>query len=97
MSNLDSMLERNKDFAAQQSAAGTLMPFASRGDAESQGNDHRLRRYMRVDPAHLPGLKTSEGLVLHNIGGPITPVLLQELGMLGRVGQVMGLAAAGRR
>jgi carbonic anhydrase len=26
MSNLDSMLERNKDFAAQQSAAGTLMP-----------------------------------------------------------------------
>jgi hypothetical protein len=26
MNNLDSMLERNKDFAAQQSAAGTLMP-----------------------------------------------------------------------
>ena len=26
MSNLDDMLERNKDFAAQQSAAGTLMP-----------------------------------------------------------------------
>jgi hypothetical protein len=24
MSNLDSMLERNRDFAAQQSAAGTL-------------------------------------------------------------------------
>ena len=26
MSTLDSMLERNKDFAARQSAAGTLMP-----------------------------------------------------------------------
>jgi hypothetical protein len=26
MNNLDWMLERNKDFAAQQSAAGTLMP-----------------------------------------------------------------------
>lgn len=26
MSNLDSMLERNEDFAARQSAAGTLMP-----------------------------------------------------------------------
>jgi hypothetical protein len=27
MNSLDSMLERNKDFAAQQSAAGTLMPW----------------------------------------------------------------------
>ena len=26
MNNLDDMLERNKDFAAQQSAAKTLMP-----------------------------------------------------------------------
>jgi carbonic anhydrase len=26
MNNLDSMLQRNKEFAAQQSAAGTLMP-----------------------------------------------------------------------
>jgi hypothetical protein len=47
MSNLDSMLERNKDFAAQQYAAVTLNALASRGDAESQGNDHRLRRYAR--------------------------------------------------
>jgi hypothetical protein len=30
MNNLDNMLERNKDFAAQQSAAGTLMPSLPR-------------------------------------------------------------------
>jgi hypothetical protein len=30
MSTLDSMLERNKDFAARQSAAGTLMPSLPR-------------------------------------------------------------------
>ena len=30
MSNLDFMLERNKDFAARQSAAGTLMPSLPR-------------------------------------------------------------------
>ena len=30
MNNLDNMLERNKDFAAQQSAAGALMPSLPR-------------------------------------------------------------------
>jgi hypothetical protein len=45
MSDLESMLERNKDFAARQSAAGTLMPFASAGAAERKGSHHRLCRY----------------------------------------------------
>jgi carbonic anhydrase len=43
---------------------------------------------MRVDPANILGLKPGEALVLRNIGGRITPGLLEELGMLGRVGQV---------
>jgi carbonic anhydrase len=30
MNSLDSMLERNKDFAARQSAAGTLLPSLPR-------------------------------------------------------------------
>jgi len=30
LNSLDSMLQRNKDFAAQQSAAGTLMPSLPR-------------------------------------------------------------------
>jgi carbonic anhydrase len=94
MSTLDSLLERNKDFAAAQAAAGTLMP--SLGEATPN-----LKAFiigcadMRVDPAHLLGLMPGEAVVLRNIGGRITPVLLQELGMLGRVGQVTGKVAGG--
>jgi carbonic anhydrase len=94
MSTLDSMLERNKDFAARQSAAGTLMP--SLPDATPNLKAMIIGcADMRVDPAHLLGLKPGEALVLRNIGGRITPVLLQELGMLGRIGQVMGKVAGG--
>ena len=94
MSNLDSMLERNKHFAAQQSAAGTLMPSLPEATPNLKAMIIGCAD-MRVDPAHLLGLKPGEALVLRNIGGRITPVLLQELGMLGRVGQVMGKVAGG--
>jgi carbonic anhydrase len=50
---------------------------------------------MRVDPAHLLGLKPGEALVLRNIGGRITPVLLEELRLLGRIGQVLGQTTGG--
>ena len=94
MSNLDSMLERNKDFAAQQSAAGTLMPSLPEATPNLKAMIIGCAD-MRVDPAHLLGLRPGEALVLRNIGGRITPVLLQELGMLGRIGQVMGKVAGG--
>ena len=94
MSHLDSMLERNKDFAAQQSAAGTLMPSLPKATPNLKAMIIGCAD-MRVDPAHLLGLKPGEALVLRNIGGRITPVLLQELGMLGRIGQVMGKVAGG--
>jgi carbonic anhydrase len=94
MNNLDSMLERNKDFAAKQSAAGTLMPSLPEATPNLKAIIIGCAD-MRVDPAHLLGLKPGEALVLRNIGGRITPVLLQELGMLGRVGQVMGKVAGG--
>ena len=70
MSELDSMLERNKDFAARQSAAGILMPLPQAllnvraiiiGCAD-----------MRVDPAHVLGIKPGEAVVIRNIGGRIT-------------------------
>ena len=94
MSALDSMLERNKDFAARQSAAGTLMPWLPDATPNLKAMIIGCAD-MRVDPAHLLGLKPGEALVLRNIGGRITPVLLQELGMLGRIGQVMGKVAGG--
>ena len=88
------MLERNKDFAARQSAAGTLMP--SLPDATPNLKAMIIGcADMRVDPAHLLGINLGEVLVLRNIGGRVTPVLLEEMGMLGRVGQIMGKVAGG--
>src|ERR1700691_1287513 len=94
VNTLDSMLERNKDFAAQQSAAGTLMPSLPRATPNVRALIIGCAD-MRVDPAHLPGIKPGEALVLRNIGARITPVLLEELGLLGRIGQVLGKNAGG--
>lgn len=83
MNTFDSLLKRNKDFAASHSAAHELMPQALPnvkaliiGCAD-----------MRVDPAHVLGIKPGEAVVIRNIGGRITPELLEELGLLGRIGQ----------
>ena len=91
MSYLDSMLERNKGFAAGQSAARELMPRALPnvkaviiGCAD-----------MRVDPAHVLGIEPGEAVVMRNIGGRITPGLLEQLGMLGRIGEVAGAIPGG--
>jgi len=89
MSNLNSMLERNKVFAAQQSAAGTLMPSLPRALPDVKAIIIGCAD-MRADPAHVLGIKPGEAVVLRNIGGRITPELLQQLGLLGRIGQVAG-------
>ena len=94
MNTLDSMMERNKDFAAQQSASGSLMPSLPR----SMPNVKALIigcADMRVDPVHVLGIKPGEAVVLRNIGGRITPGLLEQLGLLGRIGQVAGEAPGG--
>lgn len=85
MNSLDSLLKRNKDFAASQSAARERMPRALPnvkaiiiGCAD-----------MRVDPAHVLGIKPGEAVVMRNIGGRITPGLLEQLGLLGRIGDVV--------
>jgi carbonic anhydrase len=81
------MLERNKDFAAQQSAAGTLMPWLPAALLNLRAVIIGCAD-MRVDPAHLLGIKPGEAVVIRNIGGRITPGLLEQLAMLGRIGQV---------
>jgi len=50
---------------------------------------------MRVDPAHILGIKPGEAVVLRNIGRRITPALLEQLGLLGRIGEVAGEIAGG--
>jgi carbonic anhydrase len=94
MSNLDNLLERNKDFAAAQSAAGKLMPSLPEATPNLKAIIIGCVD-MRVDPAHVFGIKPGEALVIRNIGGRITPVLLEELAMLGRVGQVTQKVAGG--
>jgi carbonic anhydrase len=89
MNNLDQMLKRNKDFAAQQSAAGTLMPSLPRAMPNVKAIIIGCAD-MRVDPAHVLGIKPGEAVVIRNIGGRITPGLLEQLGLLGRIGEVAG-------
>ena len=89
MNNLDQMLERNQDFAARQSAAGTLMPSLPRAMPNVKAIIIGCAD-MRVDPAHVLGIKPGEAVVIRNIGGRITPGLLEQLGLLGRIGEVAG-------
>jgi len=89
MSNLDSMLERNKDFAARQSAAGTIMTWLPQALPNVRAIIIGCAD-MRVDPAHVLGIKPGEAVVMRNIGGRITPGLLEQLGLLGRIGEVAG-------
>ena len=84
MSTLETLIERNHDFAEQHFTADLpLMPT--------------LRTMViscmdpRVDPAHLLGLEQGEALVLRNIGGRITPSTLQAMGMLQTIAQVEGI------
>ena len=94
MNSLDLMLERNKDFAAQQSAAGTLMPSLPQALPNVKAIIIGCAD-MRVDPADILGIKPGEAVVMRNIGGRITPVLLEELGLLGRIGEVAGKIPGG--
>jgi carbonic anhydrase len=94
MNTLDSMLERNKDFAARQSATGTLPPSLPQAMPHVKAIIIGCAD-MRVDPVHVLGIQPGEAVVIRNIGGRITPGLLEQLGLLGRIGEVAGKAPGG--
>ena len=94
MNHLDNMLERNKEFAAQSSTAGTLMPSL----AGALPNVKAIIigcADMRADPAHVLGVKPGEAVVIRNIGGRVTPGLLEQLSLLGRIGEMTGKVPGG--
>jgi carbonic anhydrase len=94
VTHLDEFLQRNKDFAAQRSAAGTVVP--SLPDALPGVRAIIIGcADMRVDPAHVLGIQPGEAVVLRNIGGRFTPGLLEELALLGRIGEVAGKVPGG--
>jgi carbonic anhydrase len=94
VNTLDYLVQRNKEFAVKQSAAGTLMPSLPQAMPKVKAIIIGCAD-MRVDPAHVLGLQPGEAVVLRNIGGRITPGLLQQLGLLGRIGEVAGEVPGG--
>jgi carbonic anhydrase len=57
MNNLDHLLQRNKELAAQQSAAGTLMPSLPRAMPNVKAVIIGCAD-MRVDPVYVLGIKS---------------------------------------
>ena len=94
MSTLDALLVRNRTFAEQQAAAGNLMPSLKQAIPSIKAIVLGCGD-MRVDPADVLGLKPGEALVIRNIGGRVTPSVMAELKMLGRIGQVAGAVPGG--
>jgi carbonic anhydrase len=87
MNNLDLMLKRNREYAAQQSASGAPMPLLPESLLSVKAIIIGCAD-MRVDPAYVLGIKPGEAVVIRNIGGRVTPEVLEELGLLGRIGEV---------
>jgi carbonic anhydrase len=80
MNNLDLMLNRNKESAAPMPSLPQSLQTLKAvviGCAD-----------MRVDPAQVLGIKPGEAVVMRNIGGRVTPGLLEEFDLLGRIGEV---------
>ncbi len=94
MNEFEMIKARNRQFAERQATAGTLMPSLS--DALPHVKAIIIGcADMRVDPAHVLGIEPEEAVVMRNIGGRVTPGLLAQLGMLGRIGQVEGKVPGG--
>jgi carbonic anhydrase len=78
VSNIDSALERNRAFAA---AGGHQ-------DAVVFPN---LRLFVitcldpRVDPAHFLGIELSDAMVVRNVGGRVTPEVINDVAFIGQI------------
>jgi len=94
MNNLDRMLQRNKEYAARQSGPGARMPSLPQSLLQVKAIVIGCAD-MRVDPTHVLGIQPGEAVVIRNIGGRVTPGLLEQLSLLGRIGEVAGEIPAG--
>ncbi len=72
---LDTILQRNHDFARHRFVAGLSMRPSLHTLIVSCADP-------RVDPVHILGLEPGEAVVLRNVGGRVTPGTLQLLSML---------------
>lgn len=83
MITLDTLKQRNHDFAAQQFTTSMSLFPASKPIIVSCVDP-------RADPAHILGLEFGDALVIRNIGGRFTPETRQTIAMLQNVAQVQG-------
>lgn len=76
--NIDSALERNRDFAAAGGHEGAVV-FP------------KLRLFVvtcldpRVDPAHFLGLALSDAIVVRNVGGRVTPEVISDVAFIAQI------------
>ena len=87
MNTIDTLLQRNHEFATQRFVAGLPMRPTLRTMIISCADP-------RVDPAHLLGLEPGEAVVLRNVGGRVTPGTLQLLQLLMQVPPSAGAPAS---
>jgi carbonic anhydrase len=79
---IDLALERNRVFAAAGSHAGAVV-FPN------------LRLFVitcldpRVDPAHFLGLNLSDAMVVRNVGGRVTPEVINDIAFIGQITENM--------
>ena len=88
MSIIDTLIERNADFAAHRFTPN--MPLATTLGITVIGCLDP-----RVDPAHVLGLNPGEAAVIRNIGGRVTPATLQTLALIGTLPRLLGVGPAG--
>jgi carbonic anhydrase len=80
MSNIETALERNRAFAAAGGHEGAVV-FPN------------LRLFVitcldpRVDPAHFLGLRLSDAMVIRNVGGRVTPEVINDVAFIGQLGE----------
>jgi len=81
MNGIDSALERNRAFAATGGHEGAVV-FPD------------LRMFVvtcldpRVDPAHFLGLGLSDAIVVRNVGGRVTPEVINDVAFIGQLAEM---------
>jgi carbonic anhydrase len=78
--SLQTALERNRAFAAARGQEGAVV-FPSLGLFVVTCCDPR------VDPAHFLGLRLSDAVVVRNVGGRVTPEVINDIAYIGQIAE----------
>jgi carbonic anhydrase len=82
MENIETALERNRAFAAAGGHEGAVV-FPHLGLFVITCLDPR------VDPAHFLGLELSDAMVIRNVGGRVTPEVINDLAFISQISETL--------